>query len=162
MHRRLARSIVALLVTVAAASLSTGAAHAVPWNSVDFFPPKDPVETPFCGFDYVDPNDFGRYDRSDVTVSSPSPGQVVFRFRTQSESVAPYTQKATLVWANLDSGISGVGDTTVRIDEGGTTIVLPVQTTGSGRIMAVTGVNNTSDDGQKYTSYDCSAEYTVP
>ena len=57
MHRKLSRLIVTPLVTVAAASLSVGVAHAVPWNSVDLFPPKDPVETPFCSIDYVDPND---------------------------------------------------------------------------------------------------------
>lgn len=162
MHRRLTRSIVTPLAAVAAASLSVGAAHAGPWNSVDLFPPKDPVETPFCSIDYVDPNDFGRSDRSDVTVSSPAPGQVLFTFHTRSQSAAPYTQRAHVIWANLDTGFNGGGEATARIEEGETTIELPVQITQPGRITAVTGVSNAADDGQNHTYYDCSTEYTVP
>ncbi|MFZ3394026.1 hypothetical protein ACLQ3J_03070 [Rhodococcus sp. DT1] len=162
MHRKLSRLIVTPLVTVAAASLSVGVAHAVPWNSVDLFPPKDPVETPFCSIDYVDPNDFGRFDSSDVTVASPAPGQVIFTFHTHSQSAAPYTQRAHVVWANLDTGFNGVGEATARIDAGDTIIELPVQNTEPGRITAVTGVTNTADNGQNVTYYDCSTEYTVP
>ncbi|MFD3811237.1 hypothetical protein [Rhodococcus sp. NPDC058639] len=162
MHRKMSRLIVTPLVTVAAASLSMGVAHADPWNSVDLFPPKDPVETPFCSIDYIDPNDFGRSDRSDVTVSSPAPGQVIFTFHTRSQSAAPYTQRARVAWANLDTGFNGGGVATARIEEGETTIELPVQITEPGRITAVTSVTNTADNGQNVTYYDCSTEYTVP
>ena len=160
--RNPSRLVVTPLVTVAAASLSVGAAHASPWNSVDLFPPRYPVETPFCSIDYIDPNDFGRSDRSDVTVSSPASGQVVFTFHTRSESAAPYTQRAYVVWANLDTGFRGGAEATARIAEGETIIELPAQVTEPGRITAVTGVTNTADNGQDVTHYDCSTECTVP
>ncbi|TCN54982.1 hypothetical protein EV641_104247 [Rhodococcus sp. SMB37] len=146
----------------AALTLSAGAAHANPLGSLDLDPPADPVETPFCSIEYPDPNQFDRTDTSDVTVSSQEGGLVRFTFHTRSQTTAPYTQAASVTWANLDSGISGVGDTSARVGAGETTLTVPVQETGPGRITAVARVTNTADNGQDVTTLDCSSEYTVP
>lgn len=164
MYRKVPGLVVTSFVaaTAAALSLSVGAAHANPLGSIDFTPPTDPVETPFCSIEYPDPNQFDRIDVSDVTVFSPADGQVTFAFHTRSQTTAPYTQAASVTWANLDSGISGVGDTSARIGAGETTLTVPVQETGPGRVTAVTRVTNTADNGQDVTTLDCVSEYTVP
>ncbi|MEU5840233.1 hypothetical protein [Rhodococcus sp. NPDC047139] len=163
MTGKLTRLIAGSFVTAAvAASLNAGVAHADLLGSLDFGSSADPVETPFCSIEYPDPNDFDRYDRSDVTVSSPGAGRVEFTFHTRSGSTAPYTQRASVIWANLDSGISGGDTVSARVEPGETTIVIPVQDTGPGRITAVTGVSNIADNGNDVTTLDCSSEYTVP
>lgn len=163
MYRKVPGLVVTSFVAATAAALTLSAgAHANPLGSLDLDPPADPVETPFCSIEYPDPNQFDRTDTSDVTVASPAGGQVRFTFHTRSQTSAPYTQAASVTWANLDSGISGVGDTSARVGAGETTLTVPVQETGPGRITAVTRVTNTADNGQDVTTLDCSSEYTVP
>ncbi|GAC69854.1 hypothetical protein [Gordonia soli] len=122
-----------------------------------------PTLTPLCTITYPDPGHPTLPERSAVSTSSAGTGATTFTFHTLSTTQTPYSQYASVTWANLSTGRTGGGwDTRVEtaISRGLFTVTLPVQTVGAGRIAVVASVSNTAANGWQ-SNLDCSAEYTA-
>jgi hypothetical protein len=122
-----------------------------------------PARTPLCSITYPDPMHPTRAEYSMVSVESAGAGATTFAFHTVSKALVPYKQQASVTWANLDTGRTGGGwdsNTVADIDRGRTTITLPAQHVGSGRITVVAAVSNTAANGWT-SNLDCTAEYTA-
>ncbi|NEW41726.1 hypothetical protein GV794_23215 [Nocardia cyriacigeorgica] len=117
--------------------------------------------TGVCTVDYPDPNVPTRVETSKVSADVTAPGTVTFRFDTTSNTEQAYTQTATVIWANIDTGRNGSTSAEARIDAGTTTLTLPPTETKPGLLAIVAQVHNVADDGQHVSTLDCSAEYTV-
>lgn len=124
--------------------------------------PATPSE--LCTFTFYQPGGTERTESAQVSVSSAGEGATTFVFRTESVATSPYTQAAAVTWSNLDTGLSGGGydsRTEAQVEAGTTTITLPAQNVGKGRVTVVASVSNTRSSTA--TSYDdCTAEYTAP
>ncbi|WP_280233754.1 hypothetical protein [Nocardia cyriacigeorgica] len=114
-----------------------------------------------CTVEYPDPNVPTRVESSKVSANVTAPGTVTFQFETHSTTDQPYTQTATVIWANIDTGRNGSTATEARINAGSTTLTLPPTETKPGTLAIVAQVHNVADDGQHVSTLDCSAEYTV-
>ncbi|WP_187589890.1 hypothetical protein [Gordonia sp. OPL2] len=122
-----------------------------------------PSSTPLCSITYPDPMHPTRAEFSMVNVESAGAGATTFAFHTVSDALVAYKQQASVTWANLDTGRTGGGwdsNAVAEIDRGRTTITLPTQQVGSGRITVVAAVSNTAANGWT-SNLDCTAEYTA-
>ncbi|MFW0784309.1 hypothetical protein AAFP35_07275 [Gordonia sp. CPCC 206044] len=121
-----------------------------------------PAATQLCSISYPNPNLMALYASSVATAESAGTGRVTLRLVTDAKSIIGYRQQFRVVWSNLDTGKSGVANTTARVAGSRTVLSLPPITTGTGRITAVLGTTNTGAlNPQAITNGDCVAEYPV-
>ena len=123
--------------------------------------PPDPSAV--CSFRYANPNLFAISAYANVFVRPAGPGAIRVRLDSNPLSIAGYTQRVTLTWANLDTGKSGSSASTpVRVSGLSSSITLPRAVTGRGKVTLVVGAANTgSINPRSNTNGDCSAEYVV-
>jgi hypothetical protein len=145
------------LITAAALTAATGALVVAPTAAAA------PVGQVLCSFTSPDPVLPGVRATTEVSVASAGAGTSTFTFRTTTRTLLPYQQRASVIWSNLDTGLSGGyydSQVTTTVRRGTTTVTLPTQAVGSGKITVVAATTNTS--GSKVTNGDCSGVYTAP
>lgn len=168
LQRRVITALAVAGASVTVGAPATAATHTAPLSILlglgtgSVAPPG--AEEPLCSFGFYEPGASGeRSENVSVSVAPAGAGKTKFVFRTRSAAPTSYTQRAAVTWANLDTGLNGGGydsGTQAEISAGTTTLTLPIQTVGTGRITVVASVSNTR--GTTATSYDdCVAEYSA-
>ena len=116
-----------------------------------------------CTISYPTPDDAQLAASSVVSVEPGGAGSMNLTVKTDSQSDAGYDQNFTVNWSNLDTGRSGVADTTVRVQGADTVYSIPDAVTQPGRIALVLGAHNhgLGEFDQYYTNGDCSVEYAA-
>ncbi|MEE3848808.1 hypothetical protein VZC37_00585 [Gordonia sp. LSe1-13] len=147
-----------IAVTVAAAGLTATGIGAVAAPSAAAAP-----TTTLCSFTYPNPNLPLIWAESTASAIPTAPGKVTLRLTTDSRSFIGYSQQFRVTWANLDTGFSGVANTTARVVGSETILSIPDVATASGRVALVLGAMSTGTlNPNSVSTEDCSAEYTVP
>lgn len=142
-----------LLRVTAIACLAVTAAGA----PAAFAAPNDPA-APICTMSYpvpVEPFQTPAY--SDVFATS-SNGSIDLKVHTNAGTDVAYNQKFTVNWANLDTGKSGVADTSAEVKGPDNTLTVTAVPTKPGRILLNLGVFN-HGEGPNYTNGECGVEY---
>ncbi|EOM75709.1 hypothetical protein DW322_04710 [Rhodococcus rhodnii] len=116
--------------------------------------------TELCTIPYPNANVFEIPASSRVEVSPAGPGTIDVDIHTKANSLIGYDQRIGVVWANLDTGRSGVAETNARVRGFDTLLEIDGLTTEPGTIAFVFSASN-HGWGDNYTYGDCSAEYTV-
>ncbi|PXX69328.1 hypothetical protein DFR70_1021017 [Nocardia tenerifensis] len=122
-----------------------------------FAAPNDP-SAKLCTMSYPVPEEpFTKPAATDVFAIS-SNGVIDFTVHTDAGSDNAYDQKFTVTWANIDTGKSGVADTSARVQGPDNTFTVTGVATKPGRIALHLGVFN-HGEGQLYTNGECDVEY---
>lgn len=104
--------------------------------------------------------DFSTYATSEAFASSHNDGTFDLTLHTDANSDTGYDQQFRVVWANLDTGRSGGGDTSARVQGPDNVLSIPAVDTKPGRIALTLSVFN-HGEGPNYTNGDCTLEYVA-
>lgn len=144
-----------LLRVAAIACLAVTAAGA----PAAFAAPNDP-SAPICTMSYPVPVEPFQTPAASEVFATSSNGSVDLKVHTDAGTDFAYDQKFSVNWANLDTGRSGVADTSAQVKGPDNTLTVTGIPTKPGRILFNLGVFN-HGEGQNYTNGECSAEYQV-
>ncbi|MFE9575494.1 hypothetical protein ACFYO1_03850 [Nocardia sp. NPDC006044] len=122
-----------------------------------FAAPNDP-SGPLCTMSYPVPVEpFQTPASSDVFATSAG-GSVDLKVHTNAGTDVAYDQKFSVNWSNIDTGRSGVADTSAQVKGPDNTLTVTGIPTKPGRILFNLGVFN-HGEGQNYTNGECTVEY---
>ncbi|WP_159080662.1 hypothetical protein [Nocardia suismassiliense] len=111
-----------------------------------------------CTMSYPVPaGDFSTPASSDVFATSGN-GSLDLQLQTNAGTDIAYEQKFSVVWANIDTGKSGVADTSALVKGPENVLSIPAFETKPGRLALTLSVFN-HGEGQNYTNGECSVEY---
>lgn len=121
----------------------------------------DTADEHLCTIKYPTPEgDFSTYAASEAFASSHNDGTFDLTLHTDANSDTGYDQQFRVVWANLDTGRSGGGDTSARVQGPDNVLSIPAVNTKPGRIALTLSVFN-HGEAQNYTNGDCTLEYVA-
>lgn len=119
--------------------------------------PNDPGAA-VCTMSYPVPVEpFQTPATSDVFATSAN-GSIDLKLHTDAGTDFAYDQQFSVNWANLDTGRSGVANTTAQVKGPDNILSITGVETKPGRILLNLNVFN-HGEGQNYTNGECSAEY---
>ncbi|WP_194813656.1 hypothetical protein [Nocardia sp. XZ_19_385] len=122
-----------------------------------FAAPNDPA-APVCTMSYPVPVEPFQTPASSEVFAISANGSIDLKLHTNAGTDFAYDQKFSVTWANLDTGRSGVGDTSAQVKGPDNTLTISGLETKPGRILLNLNVFN-HGEGQNYTNGECSAEY---
>ncbi|WP_155980759.1 hypothetical protein [Nocardia sp. CNY236] len=146
-----------LMGIIAISSLTAATLAAAPSVAAAPNPPGEEL----CTINYLTPDDFTVHASTKVFVTQDGDGSIDVIARTNAQSETPYSQQFSVVWSNLDTGLSGVDNVTAVVQGRRNILSIPDIPTEPGRIPLVLGVSNTGTNPNHVTSGDCGALYVV-
>ncbi|MEU0541318.1 hypothetical protein [Nocardia sp. NPDC005978] len=147
------RSALSLIAAVAGVALTAAGAPAASAA------PNDPGAA-VCTMSYPVPVEPFQTPASSEVFATSGNGSVDLKLHTDAGTDFAYDQQFSVNWANLDTGRSGVANTSAQVKGPDNTLTISGVETKPGRILLNLNVFN-HGEGQNYTNGECSAEYQV-